>query len=765
MLKTLRNIVQEVSTASSLQSTLDIIVMRVRDAMQSSACAIFLYDRQAAHYLLMANVGLEVYTSNAIVVPQGHGLVGLVGQRAESVNIEIASAHPNFYGHSQVNETRLVSFLGVPIIHHRELLGVLTVQRGEAFLYQEHEEAFLVTITAQLAAMIAHAQAMESIANTEYVKTNTQFKGCAGATGVAIGKAVLIHPVADLMAVPDKLCEDIPAEIALLDQALQATRLEMQDIAQQLSDRLPLEEQALFDVYLHMLDDQALGQEIKHYIYGGLWAQAALRTVIETHVHNFEMMDDRYLRERASDVRDLGNRVLAHLQHTAPPHMQRHAQLMNGDDKTIIISEELTPMMLGQVPKEALSGLVSIRGSSNSHVAILARALGIPTVMGVMDLPLQQLDGKQLIVDGNQGLVHASPDGGLMAHYQEVVLLEKEFSVVLESVRDLPCVTLDQYEVPLLLNTGLISHPTSDHYIGVTGVGLYRTEIPFMMHDRFPSESEQESIYRQQLMLFSPRPVTMRTLDIGGDKALSYFPITEDNPFLGWRGIRVTLDHPEIFLTQIRAMLKASIGLDNLQIMLPMVTSLLEVEEAQSLIQQAYEELTADGLAITLPPLGVMIEVPAAVYTARELAKRVDFLSVGSNDLIQYLLAVDRNNPRVSDLYQPCHPAVLNALQQAVNAAHSEGKKISICGEMAGDPIMAVLLVAMGFDSLSMSLVSFLKVKWTLRRISSVTAKALLKEVLQYDDPKLIHNILEQALDKEGLGSILGLTSSYKTTA
>jgi len=254
----------------------------------------------------------------------------------------------------------------------------------------------------------------------------------------------------------------------------------------------------------------------------------------------------------------------------------------------------------------------------------------------------------------------------------------------------------------------------------------------------------------------------MRTLDIGGDKSLSYFPIKEENPFLGWRGIRVTLDHPEIFLVQTRAMLKASEGLNNLRILLPMISGTQELEEALHLIHRAWGEVRDEGTDVPLPPIGVMIEIPAAVYQTRELARQVDFLSVGSNDLTQYLLAVDRNNPRVADLYDFLHPAVLQALQKVVNDAHLEGKPVSICGEMAGDPAAAVLLLAMGFDSLSMNATNLPKVKWLLRQVTQSKAKELLGQVLTMDNPHLIYSTLHLALRNLGLGRVINPASNIQ---
>jgi phosphotransferase system, enzyme I, PtsP len=276
-----------------------------------------------------------------------------------------------------------------------------------------------------------------------------------------------------------------------------------------------------------------------------------------------------------------------------------------------------------------------------------------------------------------------------------------------------------------------------------------------MARDRFPSEEEQRVIYRQLLKAFSPRPVMMRTLDVGGDKQLPYFPIEEKNPFLGWRGIRITLDHPEIFLVQIRAMMRANRGFENLHVMLPMISNISEIEEAQRLFVQAHDELCAEGEPVTMPAIGVMIEIPAAVYQSREIAKRVDFVSVGSNDLTQYMLAVDRNNARVASLYESLHPAVLHAMMDVVSNVHKEGKRVSICGELASDPVAIPLLIAMGFDALSLSATRLPRIKWVIRTFTMSKARKLLEEVLAMDDAIEIRGHMELALEEAGLGGLI----------
>jgi phosphotransferase system enzyme I (PtsP) len=758
MLNTLRKIVQEVNAAKDLKAALGIIVQRVREAMGSQVCSVYLLDPETNRFVLMATEGLNKKAIGKVSMAPNEGLVGLVGTREEPLNLEHASEHPRYRYFAETGEERYASFLGSPIIHHRKVMGVLVIQQKEQRKFDEGEEAFLVTMSAQLAGVIAHAEATGSIRGLGKQGKGIQeakFVGVPGSPGAAVGTAVVVLPPADLDVVPDKSVDDIAAELQLFNTALEGVRADMRALSAKMATQLRPEERALFDVYLMMLEDAALGNEVVKIIRTGQWAQGALRQVVSEHVNRFELMDDAYLRERASDVKDLGRRLLAYLQ-------QARQQTLVYPDNCILVSEELSPAMLGEVPEGKLVGLVSVQGSGNSHVAIFARAMGIPTVMGAVDLPYSKIDGIQLIVDGYHGEVFTNPSEVLRKQYAEVVEEERQLTQGLTALSGLPCETLDGHRMPLWVNTGLLADVKRAQERGAEGVGLYRTEVPFMIKERFPSEKEQLAIYREQLAAFHPLPVTMRSLDIGGDKALSYFPIKEENPFLGWRGIRVTLDHPEIFLVQTRAMLKASEGLDNLRILLPMISGTQELEEALHLIHRAWGEVRDEGTDVPLPPIGVMIEIPAAVYQTRELARQVDFLSVGSNDLTQYLLAVDRNNPRVADLYDFLHPAVLQALCKVVEGAHAEGKPVSICGEMAGDPAAAVLLMAMGFDGLSMNATNLPKVKWLLRQISLGKAKELLAQVLTIDGPQVIHSTLQLALRNLGLGRMINPASDIQ---
>ena len=744
MLEELRSIVQRVSAAAGLGEALEIIVDRVKASLNVDVCSIYLMDQQRDRYLLMATRGLEKKAVRNVSLARHQGLVGLVASREELINLERAEVHPNYQYIPETGEEKYSSFLGVPIIHHRRVSGVLVVQQVVQRRFDEDEEAFLITLSAQLSGTIAHAEStgdLEEIIRVEQkVKGEKEFYGLPGAPGIAFGEGVIVSPVADLLAVEVVAPRPQREEMEEYHRAVEKTRKDIWDMAHSLSGAVSDQERLLFTAYVQMLDDQSLGREVSARIEQGNSAQTAWSEVIIAHSRQFEAMEDAYLKERAADLRDLGRRVLGHMQESVTKEVVY-------PDKAILIGEELSAATLGMMPVEKVVGLVSIKGSTNSHLAILARAMGIPTVVGVQGLRYQKLRGKELIIDGYHGHVYVNPTDAHQKHFESALAEDRQLLSELEKLRDEPARTKDGHQISLMVNTGLMADVKISLERGAEGVGLYRSEVPFFSRQRFPTEEEQRKFYREQLEAFSPRPVVMRTLDIGGDKALPYFPIEEANPFLGWRGIRITLDHPELFLAQVRGMLKASIGLDNLQILLPMISSVSELEMALELIHRAWAELTGEeGFELNMPRIGAMVEVPSAIFLARELARRVDFLSVGSNDLTQYILAVDRNNPQVADLYQAMHPAVLSAMNHVVRAAHAEGKVAGVCGELAGDPLGAMLLMGMGYDSLSMNASNLLRVKALIRQSSMSEIKPLLRQLLHMPDAESVRQAMLESI-------------------
>jgi phosphotransferase system enzyme I (PtsP) len=750
LLDTLRRTVQEVNRAPDLPRALEIIVSRVKQAMAVDVCSVYLIEPDADQIVLMATDGYNANAVGEVRLKSGEGLIGLVARREEALNLDNASDHPAYVFTNKIDEEPFHGFLGVPIIQHRNVLGVLVVRQRERRRFAEQEETFLFTLAAQLAGAISHAGASGEISRLLQQSDESRYalKGVSGTPGAAVGVARVVYPMANLEAIPDRVAEDIDAEIAEFHAAVAAVERDMRLMSARMVDSLPVEDMALFDALILILRSENLVDGTTDGIRAGNWAPGALRNTIAEHVAAFEDMEDPYLRERASDVRDLGRRILQHLQSIHPAARTFEAN-------TVLVGEDLSASQLAEVPVNRLVGVVSARGSSASHVAILARALGIPAVMGVDDLLVGRLDGQELVVDGYESRVFVRPSEAIRNEFLRLQREEAELSHELQGLTELPSETRDGVRVPLYANTGLLTDITPSLRCGADGVGLYRTEVPFLIRDRFPSEEEQRRTYRQVLEAFAPAPVTVRTLDIGGDKMLSYFPVEEDNPFLGWRGIRISLDHPEIFLTQVRAILRANAGLNNLQLLLPMVSSVGEIDSALGLIRRAHEELLDEGQELVYPKIGAMIEVPSAVYQIPAMATRVDFFSIGSNDLTQYLLAVDRNNSQVAELYDALHPSVLRAIQHVIKQAHNVGRSVSVCGEMAGDPVAALLLLGMGVDSLSMSAASLLRVKWVVRSFTQAQAQELLDEAWELEEGGAVRALVRASLEEAGLGGLV----------
>ena len=746
MLDILRRLVQAVTDAATLDEALTIIVTRIKGTMQTGVCSVYLLDESTDRWLLMATDGLNPSSVRVASLAKTEGLVGTVGSRGELVNLDDAPNHPAFRFLRETGEEIFQSFLGVPIVHQREILGVLVVQQTTQRKFSDDEEALLVTVAAQISALIAHAKVSGrlQLSHTDGEKPfDVHFQGVAGVSGVTTGTAFVRQPPAILRRDKDAKTDDPKRELEDFQSALSEVKAELRQISDTLSEHLERKETALFDTYLRMLEDHTLSGEVCQRIRSGETAPTALKYVVLDLVARFNAMDDAYLRERATDLLDLGRRILAKL-------LREQSESFEYPDDLILVAEDVTPVMLGEVATRSLRAIVSVKGSANSHVAILARSLGIPAVMGAVDLPLGEISGAHLIVDGWRGEVIVEPSEHVLSEYQRAIQDAAILEMDLEQVEPGTAVTSDGQHVYLMLNAGPFGELSKRERSWIDGVGLYRTEFIFLSRSRFPTEDEQEGEYRAELQSYSPMPVVMRTLDIGGDKSLPYFSIDEENPFLGWRGIRVTLDHPEIFLTQIRAMLKADSGLGNLRILLPMITTLEELRASKILIQRVVLELASEGYEVLAPQVGVMIEVPSAVYIAPELAKEADFLSVGSNDLTQYLLAVDRTNSRVADMFDGFHPAILRALEITSKAGTNAKIPVALCGEMAGDPLAAVLLVGLGFKELSMSSAALAQVKRALGAFSSKECQSLAQQALAMESGVEVLHIVGQAfIDKD----------------
>ena len=743
MLSQLRDIVEEVSKVEDVHQALEIFVKQTCLAMHTDCCTVYLANEQMHRLELMATQGLK-FKGDEIHIDFNEGLVGLVKRSAELLNLAEASKHPNFKYFSELGEEIYQSFLGTPIIHRKQVLGVLVVQQKTPRQFDEIEESFLVTLAAQLAVIVAHAQTQGA---WRLEKKQQEVIGIPASTGIAIGNFWWDDTQPELSHVYPASTVDVDKEHEWLLLAIEAALADFRRMRKKLDSEIHKETLAIFDLFTHLLNDPMLRKDLKAQIQKGDRADWALRQVVESYSNRFAKMSDVYLRERAQDIRELGQRLLYFLYNTE--HEEREL-----DKPVILVVRELTASLLASVPKDKLLAVVSLEGAANSHAAILSRALGIPAVMGA-NLSLKAINGRKGVVDGYSGKIFVSPNKQLLRAYKALSREERQLTSLVNEQSDEPGATQDGTRIEMMLNSGLSADANIAINQGVDGVGLYRTEFSFLLQHRFPSEEEQTQQYQSVLNSYPDKRVVMRTLDVGGDKPLPYLPIEEDNPFLGWRGIRFTLDHPDIFLIQIRAMLRASAQYQNLSILLPMVSGAQELDDAMAIINRAYQEISKLDPRVKRPQIGVMVEVPSMLYLLPLIANKLDFVSVGTNDLTQYLLAVDRNNARVASVYESVHPSVVLALQHIYTTCESLKLPVCICGELAGDPIGALLLVGLGYRTLSMNTSNIAKVKYLLRNSQLSELESLAHQALKQPYGKDIYAMMQAFFEQKGFAGFI----------
>jgi len=744
MLTRLREIVEKVASAPRLDEALNILVTDICQAMDTEVCSVYLADHDRRCYYLMATRGLKKPRGRTVTLAFDQGIVGLVGRLAEPINLADAQKHPSFKFIPSVKEERFRAFLGVPIIQRRQLLGVLVVQQRELRQFDESEESFLVTLATQMAGILSQSQLAALFGQYR----QTRIRALPASPGVAVAQGWMDTTQPLMEQVYEASTLDTVSERERLTAALEEAAGEFRRYSKRFSAGSQNETAAIFDLYSHLLSDARLKRELFAAVDGGSVAEWAVKTVIEKFAAQFAALTDGYLKERAGDLRTLGQRLLFHLDDTIQgPN--------TWPQRFVLVADELSATSLAELPQDRLVGVVVRDGAANSHAAIMVRAMGIPMVMGA-DIQPALLHHRTLVVDGYRGELLVDPEPVLLQEYQRLISEENELTRLAEYDVDRQAELKSGERVKVMLNAGL--SPEHEQQLGsrIDGIGLYRTEIPFMLQSGFPSEEEQVAQYQGMLQMFNDKPVTLRTLDVGADKQLPYMPISEENPCLGWRGIRITLDQPEIFLIQVRAMLRANAATGNLNILLPMVTSLDEVDEARRLIERAGREVEEMiGYAIPKPRIGVMLEVPSMVFMLPQLASRVDFISVGSNDLTQYLLAVDRNNTRVASIYDNLHPAVLRALAMIADTSAQHNIDMRLCGEMAGDPMCVAILIGLGFRHLSMNGRSVARVKYLLRHIDVDEARVLAERSLNAQLAADVRHQVAAFMERRGMGGLI----------
>ena len=743
MLLALRQITENVSVQSTLEDAMSLLVVSIRKATGADCCSLYLVDSFKKFLKLAATDGLSKQAVGKARLRIGEGLVGSVGEKQELIDLADAPSDPKFKYLPEVGEDEFFSFLGVPVLNQGELLGVLVIQSKERRQFGPVEESFLVTLSAQIASIIAVSRSQKD-SSSESVQA---YVGEQGTGGIAIAKAVVWQPEVQLADVTVQHTKEPEVQQELFHQSLFPLQTEMDLNTLHMSENG--KKDAAFGYvsgYGSLLDDTTFQDDVDTEIMAnGLTAASAVKVVAERRLSDLASSEDRdgYL-----DLRDMSEIIISRL-------MNFSSRAPELKEDVVLAVRSLPAAMVAELKRYRVCGFISMESAANSHTSVLARDLGIPSVSG-LHFDINTLNGRTVIVDGMNSELLVDPSESIIAEYRQMMLSGREQEDLFSREKYKEAVSTDGVRVRVELNAGLSHEEMTDLPEQCDGVGLYRTEISFMMSGSLPGEQQQVQWYRSVLKQFKKQSVTMRTLDVGGDKALSYLPIEEINPALGWRGVRITIDQPQILKTQLRSMIIAHSEYGNLQIMIPMVSRLSEIVTCKRMLSQVVKEVSAQlGREIPMPKFGVMLEVPAVIYMMDEILGEVDFVSIGSNDLMQYLLAVDRGNQKVSRFFEPFHPAVVRCLKQLCDKAGQRNIPITVCGEIAGNPLDAMMLLSLGYTELSMNYSELARVRYTVRRVSIGALKDIGEQALKLCHSEDIRKIYLDYAQSVGLGRVV----------
>jgi len=743
LLRRLREVMAEPVSA---QERLDKIVVLIAANMVAEVCSVYVL-RVDGSLELYATEGLKREAVHQTVLNANEGLVGLVAREAKSVNLSEAHEHPAFSYRPETGEEIYHSFLGVPILRAGNTLGVLVVQNRARRTYSEEEEEALETIAVVLAEMIASGElsALAKPGLEPAVRRPLHLAGVALSDGIALGHVVLHEP---RIVITNYIADDVPKEIRRLEEAVGVLQSDLDVMLERGDVADGGEHRDVLEAYRMFAYDRGWLRRLREAVMTGLTAEAAVERVQSDTRARMLRQTDPFLRDRLHDLDDLAHRLMGQL--TGQDHVPGRELL---PDNAVIVARSMGPAALLDYDRKALRGLVLEEGGPNSHVAIVARALGIATVGQIENATGAVDPGDPIIVDGATGDLHVRPPSDVEAAYIERVRLRARRQAQYLAVRERPCVTKDGEPVTLMLNAGLMVDLPHIAETGAAGIGLFRTELQFMLSPAFPRASEQLSLYEAVLNAASGRPVTFRTLDIGGDKVLPYMrSVEEENPALGWRAIRLGLDRPGLLRSQVRALLKAASARE-LKVMFPMIATVDEFDRAKQMVERELTHLRRHGYVLPeRVEVGAMVEVPSLLFQLDELLERADFLSVGSNDLVQFLYAADRGNQLVATRFDPISAPVLRALKDIAEKAQAHGKPVTLCGELASKPIGALALIALGYRSLSLTASAIGPVKAMLLDLDARKASAVVLPLL--DEPSKgisLREKLESFAAAEGL--------------
>ena len=752
-----------------VRKVLQLLVDKLAHIMQTDVCSIYLLDSKSKNLILAATKGLNSAAIGQVRMQVGEGLVGKTLEGLKPVSLAKGKKSKSFKFFPETGEDKYSSFLSVPLFYNRRPMGVLVVQNQKATRFSPRSAHLLMTLAIPAINVIEKVKLLgkfeqlysekkeeegKGFASTSRRRTEVlSFKGIGASPGIAIAKVKILRKTTPPNYVRrDETLIHADVEKMRVLEAFRWVEEEIRDTHKKAVQKFGMEELSIFDAYKMVLESDPFKEQILEEVEKGKSALKAVEAIIRRYTEELSMADDDYIRERVYDIQDVGRKITDRLLYGAELPNTEIAL----DENKILLSEFWSISDFVDMDLSKTKGIMSPSGGGSSHIAILAESLGIPAVLGLSSLAENIQDGDQVVMDGSSGVVIVNPDPGIVHAYeresQEDFKAQRKYR---EGARKLVA-SIGGKRVRIGANMGMMAHLQSALDNGVEEIGLYRTEFPFLIRRNLPTEEEQYLLYRKVLETMGKRPVTIRTLDIGGDKYLPYLNLPhETNPFLGWRSIRISLEREDLFRIQLRAMLRASVY-GRMKMLFPMISSIEEIRRVKEIVADVKRELKEEGkLFAKNVPIGIMIEVPSAVVLAEFLIKEVQFFSIGTNDLTQYTLAVDRNNTRVASLYDPLHPAVLRAIRKTVDVAHHARKPVSVCGEMAGQPMGVAILVGMGVDSLSMSAPLASKIKSFVGCLKYKDVRRLANHVVQMDSTDKIRKLVEQSLAEWGLTGYL----------